>query len=246
MIHGSKIIQVLKMVVNTDQDRIKALLTEAITVLCKNGLGYDSEFTIDGLLGITVDKQDVFLVKINETINKEPRRKPSPVRPPPHRDSELESGSTDARYPSVSSTPPSDHVSSGPSAGHSFRKRSWHEPGEFHRTDNGKRRAALGRHGEDNPIVIKEEIMDSDDANDHDQYIQQTFGLSEPPPEVAYSAEESDTVHSTHESKSGNASWPSQGRAVGFSPASSIPSSPLPGGNTQVRIRYISAIILSY
>ena len=56
----------------TDQDRIRALLAEAIRVLCKNGLNYKREFSIEGLLGITLDREDVFLVNINETVSPAP------------------------------------------------------------------------------------------------------------------------------------------------------------------------------
>ncbi len=51
-----------------DQERVRQLLTDAITVLCKNGLNYESQFCIEGLLGITLDEREVFLVKIDETI----------------------------------------------------------------------------------------------------------------------------------------------------------------------------------
>ena len=51
-----------------DQERVTQLLTDAITVLCKNGLSYDSQFCIEGLLGITLDEREVFLVKIDETV----------------------------------------------------------------------------------------------------------------------------------------------------------------------------------
>ncbi len=51
-----------------DQERVRQLLTDAITVLCKNGLSYESQFCIEGLLGITLDEREVFLVKIDETI----------------------------------------------------------------------------------------------------------------------------------------------------------------------------------
>ena len=53
-----------------DKERIRALLSEAITVLCKNGLGYELEFSVEGLLGITVDKEDIFLVNIKESVLK--------------------------------------------------------------------------------------------------------------------------------------------------------------------------------
>ena len=50
------------------QQRIKALLTEAIVLLCKSGLGYKAEFSVEGLLGITLDNADVFLVNIKEPV----------------------------------------------------------------------------------------------------------------------------------------------------------------------------------
>ena len=56
------------MVRKQDQEHVKALLTEAITVLCKNGLGFQSQLNIEALIGITLDKEEVFLVSINETV----------------------------------------------------------------------------------------------------------------------------------------------------------------------------------
>ncbi len=61
------------MVLLEDGERIKHLLAEAISVLCKNGLDFRSELTVEGLLGITLDNSDIFLVNIHETINKEVR-----------------------------------------------------------------------------------------------------------------------------------------------------------------------------
>ena len=52
----------------SDQQRIKTLLTETITLLCKNGLHFQSEFSVEGLLGITVDQENVFLISIKETV----------------------------------------------------------------------------------------------------------------------------------------------------------------------------------
>ena len=43
------------------------MLRESITLLCKTALSYDSELNIEGLLGITLDKSDVFLVNINQS-----------------------------------------------------------------------------------------------------------------------------------------------------------------------------------
>ena len=58
------------MVTKSRQKKLRSLITEAIRVLCKNGLDsdYQEEFTIEGLLGITLDNESVFLVNINETI----------------------------------------------------------------------------------------------------------------------------------------------------------------------------------
>lgn len=57
------------MVLTADQQRVKALLAETITLLCKNGLHFQSKFCIEGLIGITLDEGDVFLVSINETFH---------------------------------------------------------------------------------------------------------------------------------------------------------------------------------
>ena len=54
-----------------EQQRVRALLTEAITVLCKNGLNYKSKFSIEGLLGITIDDDEIFLVNLSQTIKED-------------------------------------------------------------------------------------------------------------------------------------------------------------------------------
>lgn len=56
------------MVLTADQERLKNLLIETITLLCKNGLDFQSEFSVDALIGITLDQKDVFLVTIKETV----------------------------------------------------------------------------------------------------------------------------------------------------------------------------------
>lgn len=50
-----------------DQEKVKALLSEAITVLCKSGLKYKSELNVEGLIGITIDRNEVVLVSVRET-----------------------------------------------------------------------------------------------------------------------------------------------------------------------------------
>jgi len=56
------------MTLKPDQDRIKSLLSETITLLCRNGLNFKAELTVEALIGITLDHSDVFLVSIKETV----------------------------------------------------------------------------------------------------------------------------------------------------------------------------------
>ncbi len=49
-------------------DHLKLLITDAVTVLCKSGLTYSAQLSVEGLLGITLDEEEVFLVNINQTV----------------------------------------------------------------------------------------------------------------------------------------------------------------------------------
>ena len=51
-----------------DTERVKSGLRDAITLLCKTGLTFQTELNISGLLGITLDHNEVFLVDIKEVI----------------------------------------------------------------------------------------------------------------------------------------------------------------------------------
>jgi len=55
-------------VMATDHHRVKSLLTEAVKLLCKSTLTYTSEFSIDGLIAVTVDRSEVLLVSIHEAV----------------------------------------------------------------------------------------------------------------------------------------------------------------------------------
>ena len=59
------------MVLKAEQDKLKKLLGEAIPLLCKNGIQFKSEFSIEALIGITLDRDQVLLVSINETVRSE-------------------------------------------------------------------------------------------------------------------------------------------------------------------------------
>ena len=60
---------ITKMVLTSDQQRVKTLLTETLTLLCKNGLNFKSELSIEALIGVTVDQEDVFLISIKEIVH---------------------------------------------------------------------------------------------------------------------------------------------------------------------------------
>ena len=58
------------MVNKKEVDRIRGLLSEAVSVLCKASLSYRTDFHIEGLVGITIDSEEIFLVKLDEIVKK--------------------------------------------------------------------------------------------------------------------------------------------------------------------------------
>ncbi len=48
--------------------KISSFLTEAVVEICKSSLSYRSQFSVEGLLGVTLDNDKVFLININETV----------------------------------------------------------------------------------------------------------------------------------------------------------------------------------
>ena len=50
------------------QAEIKNLLTNAVPLLCKKGLSFSTEMSVEALIGITLDKNNVILVNIKETL----------------------------------------------------------------------------------------------------------------------------------------------------------------------------------
>lgn len=79
------------MTLKPDQEQVKALLTETITLLCKNGLHFKSEFCVEGLIGITLDHSEVFLISIKETVCSD--------QPPPAASGSSLAGNSDANEP---------------------------------------------------------------------------------------------------------------------------------------------------
>jgi hypothetical protein len=56
-----------------DQERVKTLLADTVTLLCRNGLHFQRQLRVQGVLGITVDDTDVFIVHINESFTEQGR-----------------------------------------------------------------------------------------------------------------------------------------------------------------------------
>ena len=50
------------------KEMFRSMLTDAVTVLCRNSVPYSMELCIEGLIGITTDKKDVLLVSIKELL----------------------------------------------------------------------------------------------------------------------------------------------------------------------------------
>ena len=48
-----------------NNDDFKSWLCESVLALCRGGLSYREDFSIEGVLGITIDHSDVFLVRIH-------------------------------------------------------------------------------------------------------------------------------------------------------------------------------------
>ena len=55
-----------------EQERVKTLLSDTVALLCKSGLTFSRNLKIQGLLGITLDDDDVFIVHLNEILQGNP------------------------------------------------------------------------------------------------------------------------------------------------------------------------------
>ncbi len=53
------------------EDQVRTMLYDTIVALCRNSLPFKAELSIEGLLGITLDKEEIFLVNIKEMIHRE-------------------------------------------------------------------------------------------------------------------------------------------------------------------------------
>lgn len=58
------------MISKKDHSRLRNLLVDAISLLCRNGVPFRSVLRVDALVGITLDKNEVVLININEDFPK--------------------------------------------------------------------------------------------------------------------------------------------------------------------------------
>ena len=55
-----------------DQERVRNLLIDTVTLLCKNSVQFKDMLHVEGLLGVSVDKKDVFFVHISKEFTNSP------------------------------------------------------------------------------------------------------------------------------------------------------------------------------
>lgn len=56
------------MVQTEEQEQLGSLLRNSILLLSRSILGYRTQFTLDGLIGITIDQKEVLLFSLKETV----------------------------------------------------------------------------------------------------------------------------------------------------------------------------------
>ena len=65
------------MVLKEERERINKLISEALPILCKSGLKFSTEVSIDALIGITLDSEEVILVSVKQKVANTPLLDPS-------------------------------------------------------------------------------------------------------------------------------------------------------------------------
>ena len=66
--------------IHPEQERVRKLLTEAVTLLCRNSLQFEEEVLVEGLIGITLDRSDILLISIRESVQQSLREVTSSIR----------------------------------------------------------------------------------------------------------------------------------------------------------------------
>ena len=146
-------VSVSTMKMRPDQERVRNLLLDTVTLLCKNGLDFKREMKVQGLIGITLDDQDVFLVHFDE-LNEIPHASQDEEAETP------EKSSTKRR----SSEAIDLDVSEGPQTKHQKKHHSHHSPKRLDLSSTLRQQHPGTR------LKIKEEITDDVvilDSQDH-------------------------------------------------------------------------------
>ena len=60
---------------------IKEILNDTIMILCQNSVSFESQITVEAIIGITVDSSQVLLINIKELVDKNERIKQEPELP---------------------------------------------------------------------------------------------------------------------------------------------------------------------
>jgi len=55
-----------------DQARVRDLLTQTIALMCRNGLDFSHDLRIEGLLAVTVDGTEIFVIHMDEKVTDRP------------------------------------------------------------------------------------------------------------------------------------------------------------------------------
>jgi len=55
-----------------DQARVRDLVTQTITLMCRDGLEFCRDLRVEGLLAVTVDGSDVFVIHMDEKVAERP------------------------------------------------------------------------------------------------------------------------------------------------------------------------------
>lgn len=78
-----------------EHERLVRMLKESISLMCRSSLSYDIELNVEGLLGVTLDKQEVFLININESFRSAPST-PKIKEPPQQEEQDAASSATNS------------------------------------------------------------------------------------------------------------------------------------------------------
>ena len=85
------------------QEQMKSLLADSIINLCKNSLHFSSEISVEALVGVTLDKQNILLMNINKSISCDPVTVKKEQPDPPKR---RKKGSSPNKRKSSTTAPP--------------------------------------------------------------------------------------------------------------------------------------------